>query len=72
MAIEKLDKKRCTGCGICFSACPQDVFRMDGKINKAVITYPEDCVACWSCEMFCPARCIKVSESRPLKLPSPY
>ncbi len=72
VAIEELVKERCTGCGICFSACPQDVFRMDSRTGKALIEYPEDCVACWSCEMFCPVHCIKVSEARPLKLPAAY
>ena len=72
MAIDELDEERCTGCGVCFAICPQDVFRLDHQTRKAVIKYPADCVACWSCEMFCPAHCIKVSEPRPLKLPAAY
>jgi NAD-dependent dihydropyrimidine dehydrogenase PreA subunit len=72
VAIDELAEECCTGCGICFSACPQDVFRLDGRTGKAVIAYPDDCVACWSCEMFCPAHCIKVSEPRPQELPAPY
>jgi NAD-dependent dihydropyrimidine dehydrogenase PreA subunit len=72
MAIDQLDQQTCTGCGICFSACPQDVFRMDAHTGKAVISYRDDCVACWSCEFFCPVKCIKVSESRPRKVPTAY
>jgi NAD-dependent dihydropyrimidine dehydrogenase PreA subunit len=72
MAIDELAEERCTGCGICFSTCPQDVFRLDRETGKAVVTYPADCVSCWSCEMFCPVHCIKVSEPRPMKLPAPY
>jgi NAD-dependent dihydropyrimidine dehydrogenase PreA subunit len=45
---------------------------MDSKARKAVIQYREDCVACWSCQFFCPTHCIQVSEPRPMKLPAPY
>ena len=72
MAIDELDRKRCSGCMICFSICPQDVFRMDRRLRKAVIKYREDCVACWSCEVFCPTGCIKVSEALPRPMPPPY
>lgn len=72
MAIDELDQELCSGCGICFSICPQDVFRLDEQTRKPIIKYPSDCVACWSCEFFCPVHCIKVSESRLRKLPAPY
>ncbi|MBU2498065.1 MAG: ferredoxin family protein [Proteobacteria bacterium] len=72
VAIDVLERERCSGCGICFAICPQDVFRMDDKARKAVIAFPGDCVACWSCELFCPTKCIKVSEPRPMKMPPSY
>lgn len=72
MAIEKLDLEICNGCGICFAACPQDVFRMDENTGKAVIMYPNDCVACWTCEIFCPVSCIEVSERRSRRIPLSY
>ena len=72
MAIEKLDETICTGCGICFDVCPEDVFRMDESTGKALIKYPEDCAACWSCELFCPVNCIEVSEPPAREMPSPY
>ena len=72
MAIDKLDQEICNGCGICFDCCPQDVFRMDDASGKSVIKYPEDCVACWACESFCPVDCIEVSKERARELPSPY
>lgn len=72
MAIDTLDQECCTGCGICFAVCPQDVFRMDSKEEKAFAEYPEDCVACCSCEFFCPVDCINVSLNRPRELASPY
>jgi NAD-dependent dihydropyrimidine dehydrogenase PreA subunit len=72
MAIDELDQAICSGCGICFSICPQDVFRLDEQTGKPIIRYPADCVACWSCDLFCPVHCIKVSEPRPRNLPTPY
>ncbi len=72
MAIDALDQETCNGCGTCFACCPQDVFRMDEKTGKAVIEYPEDCVACWACEFFCPVNCIEVSRGRARELPLPY
>ncbi len=72
MAIDKLDKELCTGCGICFACCPEDVFRMDETTQKAVVKYAEDCVACWACESICPVGCIEVSKERAWELPLPY
>ena len=72
MAIHNLDQDICTGCGICVAICPQDVLRMDETSKKAVITYPQDCVACWGCEFFCPVNCIEVLEPRAMEVPSPY
>lgn len=72
MAIDKIDQEICTGCGICFGICPQDVIRMDKKTKKAKIKYPEDCVACWACEVFCPVEAIQVSLSQPIKIPYPW
>ena len=72
MPIETLDRGRCTGCGICYACCPQDVFRMDEHNGKALIKYPEDCIACWACEYFCPVRCIEVSKARGKESPASY
>ena len=69
MAIDALEESLCNGCGVCYSICPQDVFRMVERTGKVAIQYPADCVACWSCELFCPSKCIKVSEPRPRKMP---
>ena len=72
MAIDVLDKAACTGCGTCVDVCPEDVLYMDEKAGKAFIKYPEDCVACFACEFFCPAECIRVSKDRAYELPFPY
>ena len=72
MPIKNLSSESCTGCQICVDVCPEDVLRFDEQIHKAVIKYPEDCVACWACESFCPVRCIEVSKERAREMPTPY
>lgn len=72
MAIEVLDEGLCNGCGICVNVCPEDVLYMDEDRKVAYIKYPEDCVACFACEFFCPLDCIKVGKERALELPLPY
>ena len=72
MAIDVLDQGICTGCRTCVDVCPEDVLYMDEKAKKAYIKYPEDCVACFACEFFCPVECIQVSKDRAYELPFPY
>jgi len=62
MPIESLSSEICIGCRICVDVCPEDVLRFDEKEKKAYIAYPEDCVACWVCEWFCPVKCIVASK----------
>lgn len=64
MSIERIDLELCTGCGICVNSCPMDVIRMDEKIKKAVIKYPEDCMLCDFCEIDCPENAIYVSPEK--------
>jgi NAD-dependent dihydropyrimidine dehydrogenase PreA subunit len=61
MSIERIDAELCNGCGICVDSCPMDVLRMDEKGEKAVIKYPDDCMACCYCERECPQNAIYVS-----------
>lgn len=61
MAIKIIDYEQCNGCGICVENCMMDVFRMDEKTKKPVITYPEDCAVCYVCETDCPASAITVT-----------
>jgi NAD-dependent dihydropyrimidine dehydrogenase PreA subunit len=76
--IEKVDETKCSGCGLCVEICPMDVFRMKiqvdvfsqsqnsfARISKASIAYPEDCMACFTCELKCPVHAISVGYPPP-------
>ena len=62
MAIRNIDYQKCTDCGICHDTCPMDVFRKVG--GKVFIAYPEDCMACYLCDMDCPEAAITVTPDR--------
>jgi NAD-dependent dihydropyrimidine dehydrogenase PreA subunit len=64
MSIDQLNHELCIGCGVCVEACPMDVIRLDKKIKKAVIKYPEDCMLCLYCERDCPVHAIYVSPEK--------
>jgi ferredoxin len=46
----KVDKKKCTGCGICVDICPVQAIKIEKE--KAVIN--DDCVECGACVNECP------------------
>ena len=54
MTISNINTDACIGCGTCVATCPADVIRLDKTIEKAKITYPEDCQTCHLCRLFCP------------------
>ena len=56
MTIESIDHDKCVGCGTCVETCPADVIRLNEKLEKSQITYPEDCQSCHLCRLFCPVR----------------
>jgi len=55
-----VDGAKCTGCGNCLQACPQDAIRMNGNI--AVIDQAR-CAACLACVAVCEAQAIVVTET---------
>jgi NAD-dependent dihydropyrimidine dehydrogenase PreA subunit len=76
--IETLDEATCIGCGLCVEICPMDVFRMRTTVDilspskrsfarssKAYITYPKDCMTCFTCELKCPVSAISVGYAPP-------
>ncbi|MDR1509536.1 MAG: ferredoxin family protein [Synergistaceae bacterium] len=69
MAIEKIDREKCTGCGICVDACPMDVLRLGKESGKAEIRYVKDCVCCYNCEEDCPPGAVYVDPRRVVQVP---
>jgi len=69
MPIEKIDTNICNGCEICVDSCPMDVLRFDNEINHAYIKYPEDCIACYNCELDCPENAIYITPFRGMTVP---
>ena len=52
-----VDSEKCTGCGVCVSVCPVDVFKV---INGKASVNDEDCIVCKNCETSCPTGAISV------------
>ncbi len=63
-----IDRERCKGCGLCVSACPQDVLAMSREINAKGYYFahkarPWDCLGCRLCAITCPDVAIEVALS---------
>lgn len=52
------DHSRCTGCGICLTVCPQQVFSLQDK--RSVITDRDACLECGACARNCAYGAISV------------
>ena len=72
MPIKEIKAEKCTGCGLCFEACPMDVIRMHSELKKAYAAYPGDCIVCFSCEGDCPTGAVVVTPERAKPMPSPW
>ncbi len=66
-----VDEDRCKGCGLCVSACPQQVVRLDtSRLNArgyhpAQLVDPEGhCTGCALCAVICPDTCLQVYRVR--------
>ena len=55
----KLNPEKCTGCGICTTVCPHDVFKLSQ--GKATITDIDNCMECGACAKNCAFSAISVS-----------
>jgi len=51
----KIDQAKCTACGNCVEACPQDVFEL---AEVAVASFPERCIRCGHCVALCPEEAV--------------
>jgi NAD-dependent dihydropyrimidine dehydrogenase PreA subunit len=54
----RLDREKCTGCGMCLTVCPQAVLAIDEM--KARIADLDACMECGACARNCPADAIQV------------
>lgn len=54
----KLNKDKCTGCGLCETVCPHAVFEIANK--KAAIIDKDACMECGACANNCPVDAIEV------------
>lgn len=55
----KIDKKKCSACGECFSSCPLDCITLSEDDHKAVIDV-ETCGECGACIDVCPLEAISL------------
>lgn len=56
MAV-KVDKKKCTGCYACLTACPQAAFKM---VNGKAEVDNKLCISCGICKQICEEKAIKM------------
>ena len=47
-----IDYDKCTGAGECVTACPVDIFTVEGE--KAVCNDVAECIECCACVSACP------------------
>lgn len=53
-----MDTQKCTGCSMCLTVCPHNVFKMNGK--SAQIIDLDACMECGACSKNCPASALSV------------
>ena len=51
-----IDATKCTLCGICVDACPEEVLAIEA--GSLVFTHPEQCTLCAECETVCPENAV--------------
>jgi len=67
MAIVKVDKNKCKGCGLCLGVCPQNNLEPANKENAKGFIYvkvkaPSKCTGCGLCYLICPDTAIEIYE----------
>ena len=50
-----LDEKKCIGCKLCYSKCPQRCIDIS---EKPAVIHQENCLHCGNCYEICPARAV--------------
>lgn len=49
-----VDYALCSGCKLCYDACPMDVYGWNKEKKTPILLYPGECRLCGWCEMSCP------------------
>lgn len=68
MAKVTFNVELCKGCGLCVSACPKKIVKLDSdKLNAkgyhpATVTETEKCIGCAFCATMCPDCVITVEK----------
>ena len=62
MGVMKVDKEKCTGCGLCIQNCPFSVWEM-GEDDHPRAKEKYDCFSCYNCMVVCPAEALSIQES---------
>lgn len=58
----KIDKYKCTICGLCVKVCKGAPLFIEDKIVKVDHNRVFGCITCWQCMAVCPSKAIKVSD----------
>jgi len=58
-----VNRKKCTGCGICIKNCPTGNIKFN---QKGFPDFSTRCICCWYCEMKCPSEAITTPIDWPL------
>lgn len=79
--IPRVDYAKCTGCGICTGACPNNLLELvpthrtgaialcsnrDTRKGQVIKDCKAGCIKCLKCEKVCPKGCIKVTNGIPV------
>lgn len=63
-----IDVEKCKGCGVCTTACPNDVIALGPNVNAKgynhLIKVNDDCIGCTNCAVICPDAVITVYRKR--------
>jgi nitroreductase/NAD-dependent dihydropyrimidine dehydrogenase PreA subunit len=62
MGIMKVDKDKCTSCGLCIQNCPFTAWEMDEEEHPR-LKAKYDCFSCYNCMVVCPVEAISIQES---------
>lgn len=59
-----IDVELCKGCGVCITACPNEVIALSKNVNGKGYNYAEpindECIGCANCAIVCPDGVITV------------